>query len=263
MTRSRCDDYTESNRSFFGSLPEALFIAGLTALAYWLAFLYQVSYLHFFDLPPDLAEVSLQSILLVVLALAALSIVFWTINLVPIFFSDDPSRQRFIFSFVVLPLLFSAWVFYFGLRTKDWFLYLLFFVPAIYVSLNIILVALLVRSRWNRFVLAFRSTRPTTLMQGISQAFGPRAYRITAIVILLSALACITGFGKAATQKVYFLFPDSSEIAVIRIYSDRILAVPFDRGTKTVRPEVIIRKIDQKDIRLMLDKDVGPLTKPK
>lgn len=108
----------ESKPSVIGTLPEALFVAGLTALAYWLAFLYQVSYLHFFDLPPDLAEVSLQSILLVVLALAALSIFFWSLNLVPIFLSDDPSRQRFIFPFAVLPLLGSAWVYYFGLQAK-------------------------------------------------------------------------------------------------------------------------------------------------
>src|SRR6266545_3751305 len=108
----------ESKPSVIGTLPDALFVAGLTALAYWLAFLYQVSYLHFFDLPPDLAEVSLQSILLVVLALAALSIFFWSLNLVPIFLSDDPSRQRFIFPFAVLPLLGSAWVYYFGLQDK-------------------------------------------------------------------------------------------------------------------------------------------------
>src|SRR6266545_7497534 len=108
----------ESKPSVIGTLPKALFVAGLTALAYWLAFLYQVSYLHFFDLPPDLAEVSLQSILLVVLALAALSIFFWSLNLVPIFLSDDPSRQRFIFPFAVLPLLGSAWVYYFGLQAK-------------------------------------------------------------------------------------------------------------------------------------------------
>jgi hypothetical protein len=181
---------------------------------------------------------------------------------VPIFFSDDASHQRFIFPFGVLPLLFSAWVFYFGLRTRDWVVYLLFFVPAIYVILNIILVALL-HSGWNRFLLAFRSTKPTTLMQGISHVLGPHAYGMTAIVILLSALACISGFGKAATQKVYFLFHDDREIAVIRFYSDRILAIPFDRKTKTIRSELIIRKIDQKDIRLTLDQDVGPLTRPR
>lgn len=250
----------ETKRTVLGSLPEALFIAGVTALAYWLAFLYQVSYLQYFDLPPELAEVSLQSILLVVLALlVAMMGIFWSLNLLAVFLSDDPASHRHIFPFTILPLLFATWITYFGFRKSDWFLYLVFSIPAVWVGLH----ELLLRTRWRRFVLAFRANRPTTLMQGISEMFGPRAYGITAMVILLSALAYITGRGKAATQKAFFYFPDSPEIVAIRIYSDRILAVPFDRGSKTFRPEVIIRKIDQKDIRLTLDENVGPLTRPR
>ena len=145
----------ESNQSFRATLPEALFIAGLTALAYWLAFLYQVSYLHFFNLPPDLAEVSIQSILLVVLALAALAILFWSLNLVPIFFSADQSRQRFIFPFAVLPLLGSAWMYYFGLRINDWLFHLFFFVPSIYLIVKIILVEFARRNGRDRVLLVW------------------------------------------------------------------------------------------------------------
>ena len=252
-------EQTDYKLSAFKTLPEALFIAGLTALSYWLAFLFQVSYLHFFNLPPELAEVSLQSILMLVLTLAALSIAFWTLNLVPIFLSGDPRRERFIFPVGVLPLFFVGLVHYFGFR----FLYLILLVPALYVILSIILVAWLSRTRWEPFMAELRSTRPTTFMQGLSQAFGPHAYGVTAIVICLSGLACISGFGEAATQKVYFLFTDDRELAVVRIYSDRILAVPFDRGSKIFKPELIIRKIDQKDIRLTLDQHVGPLTRAK
>jgi len=81
------------------------------------------------------------------------------------------------------------------------------------------------------------------------------------MLILFSFFAWIYGRAKAETQIEYFLLSDSPEIAIIRIYSDRILAVPFDRKSKTFQAEVIIRKIDQKDIRLTLDKNVGPLTR--
>jgi hypothetical protein len=100
-------------------------------------------------------------------------------------------------------------------------------------------------------------------MRDILHAFGPRAYGMVAMLILFSIIVWIYGRAKAETQKEYFLLSDYPEIAVIRIYSDRILAVPFDRGNKTFRPELIIRKIDEKDIRLRLDKSVGPLTRQK
>ncbi len=110
--------HNEVKQSIVGAFPEALVIAALSAGAYWFAFLYQVSYLHFFGLPPDLAEVSLQSILLFVLALAALLGFFWSFDPVLIFLSDDRERQRFIFPTAVLPLLGAAWIYYFHLRTE-------------------------------------------------------------------------------------------------------------------------------------------------
>jgi hypothetical protein len=115
--------------------------------------------------------------------------------------------------------------------------------------------------QWVRLAEFRRSTEPTTLMRDILQMFGPRAYGMIAMLILFSGFAWIYGLAKAETQTEYFLLNDSSEAVIIRIYSDRILAVPFDRKNKTFRPEVIIRKIDQKDIRLTLDESVGPLTR--
>jgi hypothetical protein len=81
--------------------------------------------------------------------------------------------------------------------------------------------------------------------------------------MFLSVLACIIGLGEATTQKAFFVFTENRDLAVIQIYNDRILAVPFDRASKTFGREVIIRKIDDVDIKLTIDKDVGPLTSRK
>ena len=94
-----------------------------------------------------------------------LAILFWSLNLVPIFFSADQSRQRFIFPFAVLPLLGSAWMYYFGLRINDWLFHLFFFVPSIYLIVKIILVEFARRNGRDRVLLVLEHTRPTTFME--------------------------------------------------------------------------------------------------
>jgi hypothetical protein len=242
----------ESNRSYFGSFPEALLIASLTAGAYWLAFLYELTYLSVFALPPDLVEVSLQTMLFTALALCGAWSLFWSINLGSMLWPEHPAIQKKILPSLICSFFLISWVFYFGFRTKDW-------------SVYVILLFCAVLGTAVQF-LPDTGPEPPTIIERIAGAFGPPAafsvVTFIAFIIIASVLASISGLAKAANQKDYFLFSDYPEIAVIRIYSDRILAVPFDRGTKTIRPEVIIRKIDQKDIRLTLGKDVGPLTRP-
>jgi hypothetical protein len=240
------------------SCPEALLVAALTAAAYWLAFLYQAFYLRFFHFPPSLTEISIQSILLVMFGMAALSIIFWSVDIVGLFSADDPIRLRLLFPSIFLIWLW-VWIWYFGFK----FIYLLALIPAIYVLLSEVFFAVAARGRWNRLARWERYTRPTMFMAGIMRRFGPRAYEFVAVVILLSVLACIIGFGEATTQKVFFVFTENRDVAVIQIYNDRILAVPFDRTSKTFGREAIIRKIHDVDIKLTIDKDVGPLTSHK
>jgi hypothetical protein len=54
----------------------------------------------------------------------------------------------------------------------------------------------------------------------------------------------------ATNQRGYVVFAKEPEIAVIRIYGDTIIAVPFDLKTKTIRPQIIIRKIATDELML-------------
>jgi hypothetical protein len=248
----------EIERKPFLTYPDALLVAALTAAAYWLAFLYQAFYLRFFHFSPSLTEISIESILLVMFGMAALSILFWSVDIVAVFSAGDPIRQRLIFPFIVL-IWFWVWIWYFGFE----FIYLVAVIPTIYVLLSEVLFAVASTGRWNCLARWERYTRPTMFMGGIMQRFGPRAYEFVAVVMFLSVLACIIGLGEATTQKAFFVFTENRDLAVIQIYNDRILAVPFDRASKTFGREVIIRKIDDVDIKLTIDKDVGPLTSRK
>jgi hypothetical protein len=165
------DSSTNINRSVFAGLPEAFSLAALSAIAYWIAFVYQVSYLRFFDLPPDLAEVTLQSILVVVLALVLGPVTLWSFNFISLFLSDDKSKASNIIYFTVLPLALLAWVMSFGFRTKDLLLYAVCVVPAI----CILVFRFVFHEQWVRYADLRRSTEPTTLMRDILHVFGARA----------------------------------------------------------------------------------------
>jgi hypothetical protein len=114
------------------ALPEALFVASLTALSYWVGFLYQASYLYFFRLPPELAEVSLQSIMVGFLAVAILFVTFSAIDVVGIFSPDDPTRQQLVF-----PLIFLVWFTALAQYFEFKLIYLLLCIPLLYVILPI------------------------------------------------------------------------------------------------------------------------------
>ena len=60
---------------------------------------------------------------------------------------------------------------------------------------------------------------------------------VSVVIVLLflgSYAAYIHGQAIAKKQTRYLVFDDSPDVAVVRVYSDSILAVPFDRKTRTV-----------------------------
>jgi len=105
---------------------------------------------------------------------------------------------------------------------------------------------------------AERRPERVTIMDRLGRFFGREPVFILVMFVSLSGLAQLTGRGHAEMQEDYFILADLPERAVVRVYSDRILAVQFDRATNVIIPNVIIRKVE-KDSVLQLDKKLGPL----
>jgi len=260
---------TESERTkFFGVVPEALFIALLTAGAYWLTFRYEAGYLSGFGLPPHLVEVSLQTTLTVTFAVSGVIwALFMIINLVLMFWPSHPAIQDKVFR-VGIMLLFPFWhLFNYGLRVQDWIIYVISFV--FIMGFELIWPLLIFRDKQTlleRFIsdeIAESGARGRTIAGRIFAAFGPAAYSLLLLFILGSFLAHSAGRAKAVTQKDFFVFIDTPDIAVIRMNRDMILAIPFDRKTKILERQVVIRKIGTENVILRLDVDVGPLVQRK
>lgn len=258
---------TEPKRtSFLESLPEALFIAILTVGAYWLAFRYEAGYLSGFGLPPHLVEISLQTTLLVALALSgAIWIVFSVSNLILMLWPEHPAIQEKLFRVGVM-LLFPLWhLLNYGLRMQDWIVYATYF--AVIAIFELVWPLLVFRNKptlRERFIAdetAEARVRERGIAARIFVAFGPAAYYLLLLFVLGSLLAHMAGRAKAETQKEYFVFADAPDVAVVRMYHDTIIGVSFDRGTRYVQSQIIVRKIGTEKVMLTLDATVGPLKK--
>src|SRR5688572_29010745 len=221
-------------KPLLASFPDALFIAGLTALAYWLSFTYEAAYLRVFALPPELVEVSLQTTLLVAFVLyGAGSTIFWLINPLSILWKDR-STQRKLIPLTVTTIVCLWWLLNFGFRTEDLVMYLVFMTFAAFLTVVLFSYQTVIDESLN--------SSPPTLIDIVRTASGPTGYTFILWAFMGTFLASIAGMAKGATQKEFFLFSDYPEIAVIRIYGDRILALPVDRKSKTVKQRLIIRR---------------------
>lgn len=253
---------------FLGPVPEVLFVAILTAGAYWLAFLYEAGYLRGFGLPAHLVEVSVQTTLSVALAVSGLIwFLFSIINFVLMLWPKHPAIQEKAFRVgVVLLILFWHLIIY-GLRVQDWILYVFWIV---FIGIFEFLWPLLVyhdkptlRERFIADEIAESRVRARGVASRIFAAFGPAAYGLLVLFVLGGTLAYTAGRAKATTQKEFFVFAEAPNTAVIRIYGDMILAAPFDKETKTLQAKVVIRKIGIDNVNLILDTDAGPLAQQK
>lgn len=250
-------------RNLVSPLPEALLIGALTGLAYWLAFAYEAAYLRFFGLPTHLVEVNLQTTFAVALALSGASwVVFTVVNLVAMYWPLHPALQEKVTRAVVM-LLFPLWhLLSYGFRPRDLVLYAFVLAWIVLVELTWPLLVFRkkgpIRERLIAHEVAEEPFRERLIASRILVALGPGAYSLLMAFVLGGLLATTAGRGNAATQREYFVLTDMPDVVVLRMYHDRILAAPFDRKTKTVLPQLIIRKAG--NVRLSREPNLGPLS---
>ncbi len=256
----------ERPNNFLGPLSDALFLALVTVGAYWVSFCYEAGYLSGFGLPIHVVQISLSTTLVVALTLSGAAYVLFTIiNFALLHWPEHPAIQEKVFR-IGLMLLFPLWqLLIYGPRRKDWFVYM--FPLALIALFEFIWPFLVYPNRGSlreRFIADETAEAPVR-----NRLMFPRIHKIVgtsgSFVLLLSLVGslCAHRAGQAAaeTQKEYFVFADAPDFAVVRMYSDTIIRVQFDRKTKAVQPRVIVRKIGTEKVMLIRDADLGPLEK--
>ena len=178
-----------------------------------------------------------------------------------------PAIQEKVFRVGVM-LLVPVWhLSNYGFRTQDWVFYVFF---AVFIGIYEFVWPFLVfrdkptlRERFIADEVAESGVRERGIPGRIYAAFGPAAYGLLILFVLGSSLAHTAGKAKATNKEEYFVFASDPDTAVIRMYRDKIVAVPFDRKAKTLQAQVVIRKLGTEKVVLMLDANVGPLKRRK
>ena len=235
------------------SLPTPLLIVIITAAAYWITFRYEVGYLGAFGFSPDFVEVSFQTTFLV--AFALFGIVGGLVWFSAIVWPDDPAKRRQSFPFVFMALGGVWYLLVYGFNTEHiWTL--IGITGAVYLTCYVL-------EETDKLVTKVNEQRSQRIpiMDRLTRLYGREPVYVLFMFFSLSGIAQLTGRGQAETKKDYFILADLPERAVVRVYSDRILAVQFDRATKTIPSNVLVRKTE-KDSFLLLEKNLGPLRRP-
>lgn len=93
-----------------------------------------------------------------------------------------------------------------------------------------------------------RSTpEPKCAIDWLAEKFGRASVNILFIFLIGTSISGLTGQANAETEKDYLVFGDALNVAVIRIYGDRVLGIAFDPKTKVLTGQAIMKKLD-KDI---------------
>ena len=226
-------------------------IAIVTAAAYWITFRYEIGYLSAYGFSPDFVEVSFQATLLVAFALSGIviTLVWFFILMSP---DDPPKRRRTIpFMFIFLSVAWYLLVYEFDTEHISILLGMIAGC-SIWWALSY-LDEVLTKAREKHGI------ELVTSMDRLTRFFSREPVFLLGTFIGLSALAQFTGRGHAETKKDYLILADLPKHAVVRIYTDKILAVQVDRTTKKILPNTLIPKIE-KDSIFQLEK-LGPLKK--
>ena len=88
---------------------------------------------------------------------------------------------------------------------------------------------------------------------------GPLHYNLLITLIILASVAFSYGKSCAGKSINYYVLADHIDIAVIKIYQDILIGIPFKSESKTFNGSFIIQKIGEKHRVELIEKNIGPL----
>lgn len=222
---------------------EGVLIASFPAVGYWLAFRYETGVLAAYGFPPHFAAVSLESTLVALLVLGgAVWLLFPIANIIAMLWPTEPTLQAKA-GRIVIVLALPVWraVFY-GPRREDWGYYAL--------AVSVVLVAELLwpllvhRGTFRERMLSDEAAEALPRQRSISgrvlEVAGPFGYAVIVVIVLGGWLANVAGRADAETATSYLMVGDTPDLAVVRVYSERMLCVVVNTKDHTFTDMVVL-----------------------
>jgi len=228
-------------------LTEGLIITSIPILAYGLTFTFEAGFGGVFDIPLSFISLSLTTVFVVTAVLSVFLPIFsfaiFPILLLPIGLGEVASIGRTMFRWVPFFLIYLGIAITLRFPLLGWFalfsylLVLIIFCETARVQIKIVELILLHDS--------FSSLRTFLLIGSI---------------LWTTLIGCYFAGRDMAIRQVQFLIVRaSSEMAVLRVYGDKLICAPFDRTTKEVKRTFTILKMAENPSLTLSPEKVGPL----
>ena len=258
---------TKTQASF--GLTEGLVIAGIPAVGYWLAYIYELGYSKFFGIPLWFIRVDLVTVMGAILGmLGVLIFIYMFTSFIFIGFWNyiNNSINKVILRCIKHLRLVTLSIIGFGLAFGTSYQIILslivFWLFFVFLEFGLPLFTQRQTKGYIKKIEAQQALDDSvdTFTDVIARRIGPKIFGSFFLLCILSVAAWLIG-GATARFETEFWVPESdSSVVVIRHYGDVLVAAKYNTKNKTLTGEVVVMPVeDGGSTRFRLVK-VGPLT---
>lgn len=250
------------NRKFV--LSDGLLLGVMPVFVYGMGYSYESGYVSFFGVPTSLISIDAPAMVSAALfgAMYAFVLLLWITSSV-----DSSASNSYVGKSIGLIMMYFGFfvVLYFMIKGTE---YLTFTIAALFVVMLLIVLLEKLEGKWvwlRRFFMRIHSKLSESLdyeeKAPVSAADKLREMgAILFIALLPFVLAYIAGKNNAKEQAIFSVISSKiGDLAVVRIYGDRIIGIPFDRKDKEFSKEFVILKSESISERLFKSQKIGPL----
>jgi hypothetical protein len=249
------------------SLTEGLLIAAVPVAGYWFAYLYELGFCKYFNLPAAFIDIGIPTVLGAILA------IFVVLSLISIFAELPFTILSALPRSIGAPIrrIGFAIILMFGFAIVARYTLMQFMIVASIFAVPLLFfhfVFPLITERGTSGYLAKleahyrRDLQHESLMDIVAKKVGMSWFRLFFLLYLLSFASYFAGGYNARLQSSFMVLPGPPELVVLKQFGGRVVTATFDRKTRTVSPDYRLVSFDSSlgEFRFVR---LGPLTPAK
>lgn len=256
----------EEKKNFNSIISDATIIALISAALYICAYSYEAAYLSHFNIPLHLAQIKADTLLTIILpSFTVIAFILMVANLISVHWPETP-EIKFKLEGIILALLFPLWNLYlYGWRTSDITFYIIIFALLIFPELIWPLIAYkhkkTLKEKMIADVRAEQGFYRKNIGTKITLLFGTPIYMVFFTSVIGVMLSHNAGIAKSITQDEFFTLNNEPNVVIVRVYSDLLIGVGFDKNKMTLNDTIFLKKLDGDNaVNLTLEK-IGQIKK--
>ncbi|HUT72074.1 MAG TPA: hypothetical protein VMW89_15500 [Desulfatiglandales bacterium] len=246
---------------------EALLLAGIPLLAYFYTFRYEAGLAKVFGIPLSFIDLDLRSGFIVACAVAfGLAALFFILNLIYVlvvvpFKGEEIIARRIWASFPLLVWFLAELVLFPSLSIRI----ISPLTALLFVTFFLFLMPLITQRSKGGYLEKLKSSDATdaeseSLFRPALKYLGHKRASFLFWLMILLFIVYSAGQAQGMKQKEFFVLASSPNTVVLRIYGDKMICAPFNRGDRKVERSLIIHKtLGNRPLVLKLE-EIGPLS---